>query len=146
MNAMHRLLLPICLLLAGAAWAAGDAAPDADLGEDCAYHRPRLAAAPADMPKFQRAGEVAVGGAQIAAYSLSLSDGALGETGFTTYAPGKRGPNITLTPEAASQLEAYGPRWGRYWCPRAGRPGRPPSASTATSSSISRPTPAGNPI
>lgn len=93
-----------------------------DFGEACVYHRPHLEEASGAPPKFQRAGEVAVGALKIPAYSLSMEDGGLRSGGVSTYAPGKKGPRVKLKPELASQLEAYATPMGTILVPKGWRP------------------------
>ncbi len=119
MKALPQLRIMLLVLLTGMPFAA-HAADDEDLASDCSYHRPDFK--DRSVPKFQRAGEVALaGGLKIPAYSLSMPN-LLSEGGFQTYTLEKTYPNVKLKPESASQLDVYPTPVGTMLVPRGWTP------------------------
>lgn len=113
--------------LAGAPCAtyAGNDGQDDDLGQACAYHRPKLGQTPAERPRFKRVTDVVVNGVGMPAYSLSLSDGGGRAGSFATYRPHAKPVPIKLGPKATTRFDVYATPDGtvlvpRGWAPRVG--------------------------
>lgn len=116
------LLSLVCLAGLPRAVLAGDDGPADDLGMACIYHRPALAQASADRPKFTPADDLALDGMQLPAYSLSLSDGGGRPGSFASYRPDATPPHPGIKQKAAAQLAVYAIPGGSMLVPRGWQP------------------------
>lgn len=107
--------------LSGAAQA-GDSGQAEDLGQACAYHRPRLTQTPADRPQFKRVTDVIINGVRMPAYSLSLTDGGRRAGAFATYQPDAKFISIRLKPKSAASFVVFAMPWGTILVPRGWKP------------------------